>query len=58
MPQNSWPIVEIKMTNSAQPLLIELVKTEIEPPPASLIALTSVAAKVMASSTNQPMITE
>src|SRR5919199_2679293 len=54
MPQKIWPIVEMRITASAQPELIALVNTEMEVPPASLIALTSVAANVMASSTNQP----
>jgi hypothetical protein len=58
MPQKIWPIVDIRITNSAQPLLIAVVKMEIEPPPASLMAGTSVAANVIASKTNQPMITE
>src|SRR3954452_18692017 len=54
MPQKNWPMVEMKMTVSAQPELIALVKTEIELPPALLIAPTSLAANVIASSTNQP----
>src|SRR3954466_6976971 len=54
MPQKSWPIVAIRMTSSAQPELIALVKTEIAVPPASSIAFVSAAANVMAISTNQP----
>src|SRR4029079_7439909 len=54
MPQKSCPMVEMRITSSAQPELIALVKTEIEVPPASLIAVVSDAANVIASSTNQP----
>src|SRR5215210_982769 len=53
MPQKSWPIVAMRMTSSAQPELIALVKTEIAVPPASSIAVLSDAANVMASRTNQ-----
>src|SRR3954471_17734037 len=54
MPQNSWPMVAMRITSSAQPELIALVKIEIAVPPASLTAFTSDAAKVIARSTNQP----
>jgi hypothetical protein len=54
MPQKSWPMVDIRITSSAQPELIAVVNTDIVVPPASLIAFVSVAANVMASSTNQP----
>src|ERR1700712_136925 len=54
MPQKICPIVEMRMIASAQPEPSELVNTEIDVPPASLIALVSEAANVMASSTNQP----
>ena len=56
MPQKSWPTTAIRMTASAQFWFISAeVKTEIELPPASLMAPTSVAANVIASSTNQPI---
>src|SRR3954447_1951738 len=54
IPQKIWPIVAMKMTVSAQPELIALVITEIDVPPASLIAFVSLAANVSASSTNHP----
>src|SRR3954470_5784766 len=54
MPQNSWPMVEMRITSSAHPEPIELVNTEIDVPPALLIAGTSAAANVIASRTNQP----
>src|SRR6187200_653104 len=54
MPQKIWPIVEMRITSSAQPELIALVKTEIDVPPASLIAFVSEAANVIASRTSQP----
>src|SRR3954464_6470104 len=54
MPQKIWPIVAMKITASAQPELIALVMTEMEVPPASLIAFVSLAAKVSARSTNHP----
>src|SRR4029078_1393243 len=53
IPQKSWPMLEIRITSSAQPELIALVKTEIAVPPASLIAFVSEAANVIASRTNQ-----
>jgi hypothetical protein len=55
MPQKNWPIAEIRMTVSAQPSDIALWKIDSEVPPASFTAATSVAAKVIASSTNQPI---
>src|SRR3954470_20459804 len=54
MPQKIWPIVEMRITSSAHPEPSELVKTEIDVPPASLIAFVSEAANVIASSTSQP----
>ena len=58
MPQKNCPIVDIRITVSAQPEPIALVKMAIAPPPPSLTASTSAAANVIASSTNQPMIAE
>ena len=59
MPQKSWPITAIRMIASAQPWLIGAeVNTEIDVPKASLTAPTSVAANVIASSTNQPISAE
>ena len=59
MPQNSWPITAIRMIASAQFWFISAeVKIEIEVPSASLTVVTSVAAKVIASSTNQPISAE
>ena len=58
MPQKNWPMTEIRITVSAQPELIASVKIAMEPPPASVIAASSGTAKVMASSTNQPMMAE
>ena len=55
MPQKNWPIVEIRITASAQPDSIALVKIGIEPPAAASV---SDAAKVIASSTNQPITAE
>ena len=55
MPQKNWPIVEIRITVSAHPDPMALVKIESEVPPASLTASTFVAANVIASSTNQPI---
>ena len=54
MPQKSCPIVEMRITSSAQPELIALVNTEIDVPPALSIAGTSAAANVIARSTSQP----
>src|SRR3954449_4360692 len=59
IPQKNWPTHAMKMMASAQFWFMSAdVKTEIELPAASLIAFVSVAAKVIASSTNQPMIAE
>src|SRR5215204_4513380 len=58
MPQKNWPIVEIRITVSAQPSDMALVKIDRDVPPASLTAATSVAAKVMASRTNHPINAE
>jgi hypothetical protein len=58
MPQKNWPIAEIRITVSAQPSDIALWKMESEVPPPSLTAATSVAANVIASSTNQPISAE
>ncbi len=58
MPQKNWPTVEIRITVSAQPSSIALVKIASEVPPASLTASTSEAAKVIASRTNQPISAE
>src|SRR3954454_23533940 len=54
MPQKICPIVAMKITASAQPELSAVVITEIDVPPASLIAFVSLAANVSASSTNHP----
>src|SRR5919201_3146995 len=54
-PQKSCPTVEMRITTSAQCELIALSKTAIEPPPPLLIAEMSLAAKVIASSTSQPI---
>src|SRR4051794_38977999 len=59
MPQKNWPMAAIRMIPSAQFWFIWAeVKTEIELPAASLTALTSVAANVIASRTNQPISAE
>src|SRR4029079_401697 len=58
MPQNTWPMKEIRITVSAQPSDIALVNTAGEEPPAALTDLRSTAANVIASSTNQPMMAE
>ena len=59
IPQNSWPIVAIRRIISAQFWFMSAeVKTEIDVPKASLTASTSVAANVIASSTNQPISAE
>src|ERR687895_1781791 len=55
MPQKNWPIVDIRITVSAQPELIALVKIGIDPPDA---ASTSTAANVIANRTNQPITAE
>src|SRR5687767_13660420 len=58
MPQKNWPMAEIRITVSAQPSDIALWKMESEVPPASFTAVTSVAAKVIASRTNHPISAE
>src|SRR5829696_9770157 len=58
MPQKNCPIAEIRMTTSAQPSDIALWKIDSEVPPPSFTAATSVAAKVIARSTNQPISPE
>jgi hypothetical protein len=58
MPQKNCPIVEIRITVSAQLFFIALVKMASEVPPPSLTAVTSDAAKVIARSTNQPIKAE
>ena len=58
MPQKNWPIAEIRITVSAQPSDIALWKIESEVPPPSLTAPTSLAANVIASSTNHPISAE
>src|SRR5687768_12700286 len=55
MPQKNWPIAEITITVSAQPSDIALWKIASDVPPPSFTAPTSVAANVIASSTNQPI---
>ena len=54
MPQNSWPIVAMTTTNFSQPPGIAVANTASEEPRPSLMPSTSVAANVIASSTNQP----
>ena len=39
MPQKNWPIVEIRITVSAQPCSSRVVKMDSEVPPASLTAV-------------------
>ncbi len=58
-PQKNWPITAIRMIASAQFWFISAeVKTAIELPKPSLTAVTSVAAKVIASNTNHPISAE
>src|SRR3954451_7273192 len=54
MPQNSWPIVAVTTTTFCQPCGSAVAKTDSEEPRPLLIPSTSVAAKVIASSTSQP----
>src|SRR3954447_6769167 len=54
MPQKSWPIVAISTTTFCQPCGSDVAKTTSEPPPPLLMPATSVAAKVIASSTIHP----
>src|SRR3954453_16347690 len=58
MPQKTWPIAAMMMTALAQPVLMADSKTAIDVPPASLMAFSSAAAKVIASSTMYPMTAE
>src|SRR4051794_18667843 len=60
MPQNSWPTVAISTTALAEDdpsAVLKMASEEPSPKPllASLIAFVSVAANVIASSTNQPI---
>ena len=57
-PQNSWPRVEISTITLVAVSVSALSKMASEPPPPSFTAPTSVAAKVMASSTSQPISAE
>src|SRR5215212_11405074 len=58
MPQKNCPIAEIRITTSAQPSDIALWKIANVVPPPSFTAPTSLAAKVIARSTNQPISPE
>src|SRR3954467_13530115 len=58
MPQKNCPIAEIRITISAQLSDIELWKIASEVPPPSFTAFTSLAANVIARSTNQPISPE
>src|SRR4051794_24529952 len=58
MPQKNWPMAEIRITISAQLSDIALWKIASEVPPPSLTAPTSLAANVIARSTNQPISPE
>src|SRR4051794_10750597 len=58
IPQKNCPIAEMRITTSAQPDDIALWKIASEVPPPAFTALTFVAAKVIASSTNQPIRAE
>src|SRR3954452_15068691 len=60
MPQNSWPTVAISTTIFADPepsaeSMIAIEDPRPQPLPGSLMNFVSVAAKVSASSTNQPI---
>src|SRR3954451_851221 len=60
MPQNSWPMVAMAITSSAVPdpsAVLKIASEEPSPKPFAglLIAFVSVAANVIASSTNQPI---
>jgi hypothetical protein len=56
--QKIWPTVQIRSTAFAAAEVRAVVMIGIEPPPPSLIASTSLAAKTRARSTNQPMIAD
>src|ERR1700677_1475810 len=58
IPQNSCPIVEMSRTSFARLELSAVSMIGIAPPPPALIALTWVAANVIASSTAQPPTAE
>src|SRR6202012_3677728 len=58
MPQNSWPMVEMTSTALAADDVRAVSMIDCEVPPAASIALVWVAAKVSASSTNQPNTAE
>src|SRR5215211_3341372 len=55
MPQNSWPMQEIRITNSAAVADSDCSKIASDVPPASVTALGSPTANVIASSTTQPI---
>src|SRR5215212_12115742 len=55
MPQNSWPMHEIRMTISAAVDESDCSKIASDVPPASVTALGSSTANVIASSTIQPI---
>src|SRR5262245_603287 len=57
-PQKSWPIVAIRITLFAAQESSEVVKIEIEVPPASLTAPGSLTANRNASRMTQPAIAE
>src|SRR5215218_10299485 len=54
MPQNSWPMVAIRTTSLFAVGVSALAKIASDEPAPALTASTSVAAKVIASSTSQP----
>ena len=58
MPQNSWPTVEMTSTALAADEVSADSMIDCEVPPAASIAFVCVAAKVSASSTNQPNTAE
>ena len=58
MPQNSWPTVEMTSTALAAAEVSAVSMIDCYAPPAALMALTLVAAKVSASSTAQPKMAE
>ena len=58
MPQNSWPMQEIRITISAAVADSAVSKIASDVPPASVIAPSSAAANVIASSTIQPISAE
>ena len=58
MPQKSWPMQEIRITISAAVADSARSKIASDVPPASVIAASSAAANVIASSTIQPISAE